>query len=486
MHFKIEINYLNIDNYPNIETHLEERASKGWRIDKIILGTFFIYEKIEPQALDFSISPYEAETFFTRKAADDLKEFQSVSERVGWNYATKSYDLHIYYKAEETEAVPLHTDEEEEFKLLERIAKRYLSGQYLAFPILLLASWFIIGGLFNNIHSMKDGMTQIIALMLPIGIMLSLVHIFDLRKFLKVNRRNLEVGRSLTFNDTHGWLYTFTFSALVLLLLALVFYLFYSALVLKNLRALVTLSPLVVGGLIGLMYRAWIKPLRKGLGFKVGAFAVTLVLAALVGIPLGWANYNLFTSNQGLLNPDEYRVLREEEVAGQEEKDQGNLTRSASLLVPQSHDYSSHPREEGVRTEYADALNEPLAARLVRLYKQQAENRLRGNYSREVDQSFTEGDYHPKLKTSGLTEDDFYRLYHRGSSVEITTIWRIAAGRSIRDANELWQVDEAYFLTYARDAVVVREGTEVFYLAGLDFSDPSIIEQAKTQLQIDR
>lgn len=98
MNFKIEINYLNITNYPAIERHFEKMASRGWLINKIIIGSLFIYKKIEPRELDFSISPYEIETTFTRKSKEEIEDFQTVSQAVGWNYATRSYDFHIYFK----------------------------------------------------------------------------------------------------------------------------------------------------------------------------------------------------------------------------------------------------------------------------------------------------------------------------------------------------------------------------------------------------
>lgn len=55
MNFKIEINYLNIDNYPILEKYFEDMASKSWFIDRIFMGTFFIFKKIDHRNL---ISPY--------------------------------------------------------------------------------------------------------------------------------------------------------------------------------------------------------------------------------------------------------------------------------------------------------------------------------------------------------------------------------------------------------------------------------------------
>lgn len=141
MNFKIENNFLNISNYPSIERHLEKMAEKGWLIDKIILGSIFIYRRIGPEELDFSISPYEIETTFTRKSKEELEEFQSVCKAVGWNYAAGSFNLHIYFKKRGSEALAIQTDEEEEFRTLAAMGRRQLKGYYIQIPFLLFIPW---------------------------------------------------------------------------------------------------------------------------------------------------------------------------------------------------------------------------------------------------------------------------------------------------------------------------------------------------------
>lgn len=485
MNFKIEMNYLNIDNYPSLEKHFEKMANKGWLIDKVYMGSLFIYKKIEPQALDFSISPYEVETAFTRKTKKDLEEFQTVSEMVGWNYATKSYDLHIYYKSKSSAAVPIHTDEEEEFKLLERIAKRYLKVQYFFLPLLLVLNWLIIGSIFSNIRAMKDGFIQIVAIALPIAVLMSVVHITDLRKFLRKNRENIEQGKPLAFNFSNQWLYKISYWIFYLVILGVIVYLFYTAIFLHDLLAITRLMPLVVGGIIGLMYRAWIKPLRKGLGFKLGSFLVTLVVAGLMGIPLGWVSFSILTNNQGIRDPNEFEVLIADDFVEEEIEEWGTLERNTSILIPASHTYTSHYEEDIIETEYSRALTESFAENLVERYFQQASNRFRGRYGREVDQAFSDGKYHPGLEASGFTEEDFNQMYEEGAGIELYRIWDIIEEQSITDASHLWNVEEAYFLSHDKNEIILREDREVFYLSGLDFSDPEIIENAKIQLQID-
>src|SRR5699024_6524460 len=160
-------------------------------------------------------------------------------------------------------------DEVEEFRAVESIAEKYLRSQYVLFPLLLFFSWFVFGSVFTSVHSMQSGLTQIIALLLPIGIIMSILHIFELRKFIKTNRKNVKLGKPLEFNTRNQWIYKILYSLVSLVILILVFYLAYSALVLRSNYALIAFLPIFIGAVIGTVFRIFIKPVRKGLGFKL-------------------------------------------------------------------------------------------------------------------------------------------------------------------------------------------------------------------------
>ena len=53
MNFKIENRFLDITNYRLVEKHFEKMASLGWMIDKITMGSLFIYKKIDPEEIYF-------------------------------------------------------------------------------------------------------------------------------------------------------------------------------------------------------------------------------------------------------------------------------------------------------------------------------------------------------------------------------------------------------------------------------------------------
>ena len=98
-----------------------------------------------------------------------------------------------------------------------------------------------------------------------------------------------------------------------------------------------------------------------------------------------------------------------------------------------------------------------------------------------MDASFAEEEY----QSSGFTEEDFNQIYEPDEPIEIGEIWDRMEERSITDASSVWNVEEAYFLSYDNSEMVLREGREVYYLSGLDFSNPEIIESAKTELQME-
>jgi hypothetical protein len=54
----------------------------------------------------------------------------------------------------------------------------------------------------------------------------------------------------------------------------------------------------------------------------------------------------------------------------------------------------------------------------------------------------------------------------------------------VEDIENLWKLDEVYFLNYEKTEIVIRNGKEVFYLEGLDFSDDEIIKIVKDKLNL--
>ena len=261
MKYKMTIGYLNITNYPYIKKYLEEMARKGWLLNKIALGNIFIFKNIEPQELEFSISPYEDETVFERKTKGEISEFESVCETIGWSYCTKSHNLFIYYKEKDSEVLDIHTDEEEEFKLLNKIGKRQIRFYYFLIPFLILISWRNLQNI-ESVYFMKSGIAQLTLPLMPIGIILTLFEWFQIGGFLRKNKKNIDLGREIEYKDSKlNVLAIGLFVTFVIFLISLIYFIKISILS-KNRIVFINFLPMIIAIVIGILYRHYIKPLK--------------------------------------------------------------------------------------------------------------------------------------------------------------------------------------------------------------------------------
>ena len=212
-----------------------------------------------------------------------------------------------------------------------------------------------------------------------------------------------------------------------------------------------------------------------------------LITATILSIGTGIFNIGVLASKDGPSKIEGYRVLSINDFSDETIEDSGDLRRNLSFLIPVSYDYSSYARRLGViDTEYSRALTEGLARNLVNRYKREAENRLIGRNSKDLEFIFENGVYDSYYARSGLTEDDFISLRDRDKKEAVKEALEIIKERSIReDLDGLWDLDEVYFLNYESSEIVLRIGKEVFFLGGLDFSDPEIVGVVKDRLGLD-
>ncbi len=53
-----------------------------------------------------------------------------------------------------------------------------------------------------------------------------------------------------------------------------------------------------------------------------------------------------------------------------------------------------------------------------------------------------------------------------------------------RDKENLWGMEEVYFLNIFKEEVLIRQGKEVIYLRGQDFGNPENIKIIKNKLDL--
>ena len=489
MNFKIERNFLDLTNYPSIEKHFEKRASEGWMISKIIVGTLFIYRRIEPQLFDFSITPYEIESFFNRKTKSEIEEFQAVSEKVGWHYQTKSSDLHIYYKEKDKEAPPIQTNDEDEFVFLESIGQKTITGYWILLGITFFTSFFIYYNIFDSSYSMKNGGTQITALLLPLGFLLSLWGLVQMHQFLKKNRVNIELGRSLEFSKSHFYFVRILSTVIYALVFLFMLYSIYLAFILKNIRYIIAFIPLVIGLIFGNLYSYFVKAQKKSSHFKKITFGLMLVVVIFLAAGINLDTLSSWTEDKLGKDLSEYKMLRMNDFDDIEALEEGILTDQTSFLVPKSYDYYFYALDEQtgitVSTDYGQALTDKLAKKLLQNYTEEAVQAVSGEYNHEILEYLDQGEFDQNILKTGLTEADLIALKELPIDQAEEKAQEIIIERSILPANEaLWNVDEVYYLNYEKSRLVIRKGKEVFHLRGRNFSDPFTVDITKKALHL--
>ena len=450
MKYKVAIKYLNIINYPYMEEYLENMAKEGWLLNKIVLGNIFIFKKVQPQELEFSISPYEMETFLNRKTKVELEEFDAVCQLVGWNYCTKSYDLFIYYKDRDSQVLDIHTDEEEEFNLLEKIGEKYIKSFYFLTPLLIFYTWRNLYNIQNNVFFYTSAIAQIIAPILPIGVIVTIVEWLKIKNFLKLNRKNVKMGNGIEYKDSKFQLLNLAYTIVFISLFLITIYILYVSIFLKDKIAILPILPVFIGTLVGLLFRFFIKPTKYSAQTKILTFIALLVLGiGLVNI-VSVKNIDKLETHMDNPDRDKYKILLSSDFTEHNLEEEGIIEQDISLLVPTSYDYISrnlgNEEVENIKTIYAKALNENIAHKLFNAHIYE---------------------YKKFLK----------KLRHMGFDHSIESV--------VTNANHLWNVDEAYYLREDKTRVVLRKGKEVFVLSGEQFDNEEIIKISKEKLGLE-
>lgn len=501
MNFKIEIKVLNIINYPSIERHFEDMGRQGWLIHKIIGDYIFIYKRIDPEELDFSISPYEIETPFTRRTKYESKEFQSVCESVGWNYASKSSDFHIYFKEKDSQALELETDDEEKLNSLEKIGKKRIIGEYFSLFIFIIPILLIFSGFITCIDIVKSSLLQVIIIFLLMLIISSISQIISFKKFINTNRDNIKLGRDLDHSESNFYFEKTLYISSIILISIYILDKLYRGLVLKDYRALFSSLPILIGISLATTDRIFIKPLNIRKTYKIIIFILTLLLI------IGINNKYISSMERSLvskksLDINKYRVLSDDKF-----EDKENFSKNSSLVIPESYGYFyfNQDKKEYIETEYSNVLNEGLAGTLVDLYINQAKNQAK-QYKGDLEMAVEDDNYYfieeiyseapeddleyfPPEKTFkevGLSLEDFNKLDKSKIRRAVENAIEIIKDKAIsRDKDNLWNLDEVYFLNYDKSEIVLRDGNEVFYLRGKDFSDPELVRLVKDRLNLE-
>lgn len=462
MNYKIDYNFLEITNSPSIEYYFEKRAREGWLIDQIYLGSVFVFKKIEPVELDFSIHPY--------KLTSDP-----------WNYVTESYDLFIYYKKYKAEVDSFIVEPAEEYEILEAIGKKRIQGNAIQIFIFLILGWLNIGGIYTSPEFLKDGGTQLALPFVLIGLTIAGWGIVHVRRFLKINRENIEDGKNIEYIDSMFLVPSTTFFLGIIVISLFLLYFLYVGVVSSSFIPFIFILTIISFFILDRIYQFWQLANKSKMDIKKLGWAIGLLMLFLVGIGFGVYKEVGMAKNPNL---DEYKVLTVDTFPEGELEIEGSLLYNMSILIPTSYEYYYISDEnEYVETEYSRAIVTDFAKDLTMRYIDEKKREDSKFYLEYIQSYFDEGIFNDRLLIGGITEGDLIRLQNLKQDDAEKIALDLIKERSISEGNpNLWNADEVYFLSYEKDEILIRNGKEVFYLTGKDFTDADVIKRAMKKL----
>lgn len=118
-----------------IKEYLEEMALKGWKLKRI--QTFFYFEKIEPQALYYSVEVFSKASVFDTVPARDTNEYIEYCREAGWKFVCTLGQINIFV-SNSKDTVPIETDDAQKFKAIKKgIVKQNAVSWFCLVPIFL-------------------------------------------------------------------------------------------------------------------------------------------------------------------------------------------------------------------------------------------------------------------------------------------------------------------------------------------------------------
>lgn len=464
MNYKIDYNFLEITNSPSIEYYFEKKAREGWLIQQVYLGSVFIFKKIEPAELSFSIIPYEL--------AND-----------NWTYVAESYDLYIYYKEYKAEAIPLEIEAKDEFEILEVIGQRRIQGNAIQILLFLILGWFNVSGIYTSPDFLKDGAAQLIFPFILIGLTIAIWGLIHIKRFLKLNRENLEAGKDIEYSDSLFLVPSTTFFLGSIILILSIFHFLYMGIILRSFVPIILILVLIILFAGQKAFSIWRKSDKTANDRKKMGWLGTLLLISFVGVVLG-----TYKEADMPKNPDlaEYKVLTVDTFPEGKLEIEGRLEPDFSLLVPRSYEYYYISTEgEYVKTEYGRALATDFAKDVINRYIGEKKRDYNNSYVEEIKLYFDEGTFADYLTNVGINEGDLIRLKSLKQEDAEKIAQQLIEERSITQADaDEWNADEVYFLSYTKDEILIRKGREVFYLTGKDFTNSMVIGKTKEKLTL--
>ncbi len=458
---KKRLKITSITEYKSLEEYFKNMASKGWMIKEFKKG-MMVFEEIEPRNLDFNVSLFYNTTLFDYPDHEKDSEYRELCEESGWTFCASNQLYQVFYKEKNHEAVPVHTDSNEEFSI---IKKTYMKTELISMLVLLPAIWLNFSNVLNFSYEYilsNGGLFNIISPFFLLIIILN-INIYPVIWLIK-NRLNISKGQELHFTNNKVIVRRniVMWSLVVVYLILLIYMVFFDTPHFSFI--LIALAPMVIGTLIGgyCIKRFKTKKCSRthNILFFIGGIILSLILTySLLFVVIKVTINSSFMDNKNETHPEKVKVLNLSDFIEIDSIERNRLYKKSSFLAPLSFSYyemadknSAKDGMKSVDTEYIQCRNKDVADFVFEEY-------MKEEFERKKELAKDEREWGNEQRA-------------------------IAYENDIKEVSiHSWGVDRGYYLYESKGKIIIQKENIIYILGGdLDFSDKEIINICRNKL----
>lgn len=334
---------------------------------------------------------------------------------------------------------------------------------------------------------MRSGLAQLLIIVFPFTLISIIAELVSTELFLKKNRKHIYEGEKIEYSSSKYPFSNLTFVITYIFIFLFLAYIIYISVFLNDTRPLYSMLPTIIGLLVGTGLRFFGKSSKVNPDYKPIIFIVAIVLT-LIAVNIMVFPLIFEPTSKDKVDRDKYKVMRIDDFFDGVDTDSSELSNDISFLIPRSYEYvEMDTRDIYLRTDYSRAINEDIAHNLVKRHIGQAERQMEWWYNYDLENYYNNGAL-GDLEKQGIKKDELQSLKDKYDNQESFKIEarKIMRDRMIRKTDSsLWNTDEAYYLEYEKDAILLRKGNEVWLLSGVDFSDEETRGIIREKLKLD-
>ncbi|WP_304942856.1 DUF2812 domain-containing protein [Vallitalea guaymasensis] len=452
------IRFTSITEYKTLEKYLEKKAAMGLMLSEIKRNTL-VFKKTTPRDITFNVSLFYHTTPFDYPNYEEEKDYRELCEDSGWEYCTSNELYQIFYKEKNVDAVPIHTDSEEEYRIIKNI---FLKTDFIG--MLVIALMLVMGFIqaLNFDYSDLFSNISLFVIISPAFLLLIILFLYipSLIWFIR-NKINVARGKDLVYISyrTKLVLTVMTWSLIAVYIICTFLAVTDGY---KNIKGVIAFIPAIVSFIVGRYCYKRIKTKKNTRKHNI-IFVLTIsIITAIIftsSITMSiMLTFTSFENNDDV--PEEIKVLELSDFGTMDEPKRFHTHEKSSILVPVYIDYYESLGRKAdeneimtVSTTYIKCRNKSIADYVFDGYMEKQKKRS--------EKRILEYKEYGDLEKAKEEESNISRLH-----------------------NDLWEVDRGYYLWNNKSEIIIQKDTIIYILdSDVDFSEEEIINICKQKLR---